>query len=359
MKSFTKKSLSLLALSMTGALAFGSFVGCSGDDDDTNGGTDAGTTDASKTDATSPITDAGKSDTGTGDAAGDAAPIDAGPQYIRTGAVSFGQNFSNLTYQTTASASFTDYTTTQEAFLPTTTVLDTNCTVTSYATPAPVDAGDAAVVDAGPFVAPEAAGIMITNATTAFPAAVTLTNGSNGLYTSASQYTSTTKYFAGGNSIAFTAAGDPASVGAFTTTVTAPADLGSLSPAPGVTGAFAAIPRGTPLTVTWQDGTINTSVVVAFTATTASPYAYKTLTCTFPAGPGSATIPAADLQAIPQVDGTTVTGRATITPTSSVTTWAAVDGSDAGQTPDASNQDYLVTTSVSGTQTAGTYTNSN
>ncbi len=69
MKSFTKKSLSILALSLTGAVACGSFVGCGGDDDDTTPpGTDAGATRRqSTTDSGGGTTDGGSTDAGTTD----------------------------------------------------------------------------------------------------------------------------------------------------------------------------------------------------------------------------------------------------------------------------------------------------
>ncbi len=110
MKSFTKKSLSILALSLTGTVAFGSLrrLQRRRRRQQQRAPTRARPTRPGPT-PPAPIADAGKSDTGTGDAAGDAAPVDAGPQYIRTGTVSLTQtqNFSRRPpTQTTATATF-------------------------------------------------------------------------------------------------------------------------------------------------------------------------------------------------------------------------------------------------------------
>jgi hypothetical protein len=372
MKSFTKKSLSILALSLTGAVACGSFVGCGGDDDDTTGPTPdgGGKLDSStggdsggKNDG-STGGDSGPTDGGPGSDAADTGPIDAGPQYFRTGSVSLTQTkTSALTYSVSGFASFAQVLEgTAGSTTCTTSAVNAACSLTVCTAPVAVDAGDAgdagdAAVDAAVPEAPQAGVITLTDTTTAFPAAITLTpNSTTGLY---APFSASAKQFAGADSIGFTAGGG--TVGAFTNTVTAPADLTSTTPAlSSTTFSFPAFSRGSDLAVSWVGATQGSSVTVTLLDTPKpATGASKTLSCKFDGFGGSGTVPSTGgLAKLDHIDGTNFTGYLSITPSTSSTTWGTVNGVDAGETPDASNQDFLVTTTVTATAVSGSATTS-
>ncbi len=372
MKSFTKKSLSLLALSMTGALAFGSFVGCSGDDDDSNpttGGdasTDGSTTKldgAVKTDA---ATDAGPGSSDAGDA-GDSAT--AGPTTLREGFVSFLQeastNVVGTSYIKSASAIFLEVPASSALVTCTAPQTFGSCTYVDCTQNPASDAGTDAGTDAGGDAGPTTfdTGLITLTGGSGFPTGgIVLTPaGTADTYsvTAPANFATDimTQYIKSGDQIAFTSAGNQSSIGTFTSTLAAATDVTFSTPAfTGTLGAqTTSFPRNADLAVTWgSNAAIGSSIVASVAATTKATGEVQTISCTFAAAGSPATIPTAALAKFPNVDGTAVTGRATFTPETTATVLAGNNGG-ASSASDA----WKITTTVTAAATSGTFTTTN
>ena len=372
MKSFTKKSLSLLALSFTGAVACGAFVGCGSDDSTDNPGTDAGkdatATDASHTDA-APGTDSGPgSDSGPSDAGSDAG--DSGPSISYTGTVSFSQTTSGTFIIKSAGAGFSASTAPAVPSYCTVTHPSTACTYTVCDLPAPSDAGasdagntaDASdASDAAPAAGPNAGDILITGfAGTAPPSGgVTLHYGTNDVYTVTSPMglnsDFTSQFVKGGETLTYASAtGNTNFVGAFTGTVVQPADINVTAPAfsTGIGAKTANFPLGSDLNVAYSAGTASTNVLVNIGSSNATARTTKSVSCTFPAAGGTGVVPSAGGLANLDPAGTGITTFIQLTPMNS-TVVKASNGTDPATAADA----YTITLQATGTGAAGSYTN--
>jgi hypothetical protein len=155
-----------------------------------------------------------------------------------------------------------------------------------------------------------------------------------------------TPYFHGGDALTFSATGDPASVGAFSATVIAPADLAVSAP------SFAHFPatlsRASDLRVAWSPGTPGTYVHVFVDTASTPALEDRSVSCTYEATAGSGVVPSAGgLAQLFATDGTKVIGFVSITPLSV----AIVSASDAdGGVP------WNVSLQVTGTAVGSAFT---
>jgi hypothetical protein len=129
---------------------------------------------------------------------------------------------------------------------------------------------------------------------------VQLTPGANGTYPTDTQRMSV---FAPGTELTVSAAGDAMGVAAFTGTVTMPGPITVTAPMISLT-APTTIARAQPLMVTWTGGTTGkVSVVMASSASGGA-----SISCSYDATAGSATVPATVLMALPMGDGSIAIG---------------------------------------------------
>jgi hypothetical protein len=125
--------------------------------------------------------------------------------------------------------------------------------------------------------------------------------------------TVSTPYFHGGDSITFAAPGDPGSVGAFSFSMPAPADVVVTSPS--FASGNVVIARGTDFPVTWQPGIAGTAMAVTLYQLDATGGASKLVSCVFDAATGSGTLPSAGGFAnFDVIDGTTTKGELFVLP---------------------------------------------
>lgn len=178
---------------------------------------------------------------------------------------------------------------------PCTTRTEGACTITQCNT-ASADAG-APDPDAGMVNPARSAGVITVSGGGQM---VQLTPGADGTYPTDTQRMSV---FAPGTELTVSAAGSATGVAAFTGTVTMPGPITVTAPMISLT-APTAISRAQPLMVTWTGGTTGkVSVVMASNASGGA-----SVSCTYDATAGSASVPATVLGALPMGDGTIAIG---------------------------------------------------
>ena len=218
-----------------------------------------------------------------------------------------------LSQQTTVSGGETTYATSATArAVDTTATGGGTCSITRIGPCDVVECdlaslGGDAGVDAGTVKAPNAGDIHFDSAL----ASTEIYPNKFGLYNTV---TGTTKFFAAGDTVTTTAAGGgsitpwskmPVGTAPGDVTLTAPACVG---------GACPDVDRTVDLQATWTGGT--TGVVSATYVTTDSAKKMAIVSCSFKATDGKGTIPTAALAKLDKADGTTITGAATLGPSS-------------------------------------------